>query len=76
LPVDLPKRVTQPAPSSHATPVAPSVGVAGSGALSAAEVWDFCRRTTEFLVGLKKKEADQQGNIFTPSLFLSFDLFG
>jgi hypothetical protein len=74
--VDLPKRVTQPAPSSHATPAAPSVGVAGSGALSAAEVWDFYWRTAEFLVGLKKKEADQQGNIFTPSLFLSFDLFG
>jgi hypothetical protein len=28
------------------------------------------------LEGLKDKEADQQGNPFTPSPFLSFDLFG
>jgi hypothetical protein len=50
--------------------------VTGSSVLSAAEVWDFCWRTTEFLEGLKDKEADQQGNPFTPSPFLSFDLFG
>jgi hypothetical protein len=28
------------------------------------------------LEGLKNREADQEGNPFTPSLFLSFDLFG
>jgi hypothetical protein len=50
--------------------------VTGSTMLSAAEAWDFCRWTTEFLEGLKNREADQQGNPFTPSLFLSFDLFG
>jgi antirestriction protein ArdC len=76
LTADLPKRVTQPAPSSHATSVASSVGVTGSSALSVAEAWNFCQRAAEFLEGLKNKEADQQGNPFTPSLFLSLDLFG
>jgi hypothetical protein len=59
---DPPKRVTQRAPSSHATPVAPSAGVTGS-------------TTAEFYEGLKNRETDQQGNLFTPSLFISFDLF-
>jgi hypothetical protein len=76
LSVDPSKKITQPTPSSYATPVAPSAGVTGSTALSAAEAWDFCRRTAEFFEGLKNREADQQGNPFTPSLFLSFDLFG
>jgi hypothetical protein len=58
-PADPPKRVTPPAPSSHATLVAPSVGVIGSGALSAVEAWDFYQRTVEFLESLKNKEADQ-----------------
>jgi hypothetical protein len=75
-PVDPPKRVNQPAPSSYATPVAPSARVTDSPTLSAAEVWDFYRRTAEFFEGLKNREADQQGNLFTPSLFLSVDLFG
>jgi hypothetical protein len=75
-PADPPKRIIHPIPSSHATPVAPSVGVTDSSVLSAAEAWDFCRWTTKFLKGLKDKEADQQGNPFTPSLFLSFNLFG
>jgi hypothetical protein len=70
------KKITQPAPSSYATPVAPSVGVTGSTTLSAAEDWDYCRWTTDFLEGLKNREADQEGNHVTPSLFLSFDLFG
>jgi hypothetical protein len=70
------KKITQPAPFSYATPVAPSAGVTGSTTLSAAEAWDFCRRTTEFLKGLKNRDADQQGNPLTHSLFLSFDLFG
>jgi hypothetical protein len=48
----------------------------GSTTLSTAEAWDFCRRTAEFLEGLKNREANQQGNPFTHSLFLSFDLFG
>jgi hypothetical protein len=66
------KQITQPAPSSYATPVAPSVGVTGSTALSATEAWDFYRQTAEFLEGLKNRDVDQQGNPFTPSLFLSF----
>jgi hypothetical protein len=76
LPVDPSKKITHPAPSSYATLVAPSAGVTGSTALSAAEAWDFYQRTTEFLEGLKNRDADQQGNPFTPSLFLSFDIFG
>jgi hypothetical protein len=75
-PADPPKRVIQPVPSSHATPAARSVGVTGSSVLSAAEAWDFCRRTAELLKGLKDKEAYQQGNPFTPSPFLFFNLFG
>jgi hypothetical protein len=75
LSVDPSKKITQPAPSSYATPVTPSAGVADSTALSAVEAWDFYWRTAKFLEGLKNKEADQQGNPFTPSLFLSFDLF-
>jgi hypothetical protein len=70
------KIITQPAPSSYATPVAPSAGGTDSTTLSAAEAWDYCRRTAKFLEGLKNREVDQEGNPFTPSLFLSFDLFG
>jgi hypothetical protein len=76
LPVDPLKQIAQPAPSSYATPVAPFVGVVGSTVLSTAEAWDFCRWTPEFLEGLKNRVVDQQGNPFTPSLFISFDLFG
>jgi hypothetical protein len=75
LPVDLSKKITQPTPSSYATLVAPSVGVTDSTALSAAEALDFCWWIVEFLEGMKNREADQQGNSFTLSLFLSFDLF-
>jgi hypothetical protein len=75
-PADPSKKITQPVPSSHATLVAPSVGVTGSTMLSDAEAWDFCWWTAEFLEGLKNREDDQQGNPFTPSPFLSFDLFG
>jgi hypothetical protein len=75
LPADPLKKITQLAPSSYATPVA-SAGVTGSTALSAAKAWDFCRRTAEFLEGLKNRDVDQHGNMFTHSLFLSFDLFG
>jgi hypothetical protein len=57
-PADLSKKITQPAPSSYATPVAPT-GVAGSIALSTAEAQDFCRRSAEFLEGLKNREVDQ-----------------
>jgi hypothetical protein len=73
---DSSKKITQPTPSSYATPVTPSVGVTGSTTLSVAEAWDFCRRIAEFLEGLKNREVDQKGNLFTPLLFLSFDLFG
>jgi hypothetical protein len=73
---DSSKKITQPAPSSYAILVAPSVGVTGSTTLFAAEAWDFYRWTSEFLEGLKNREADQQGNPFTTSLFLSFDPFG
>jgi hypothetical protein len=50
--------------------------VIGSSVLSIAEAWDFCWQTAEFLKSLKDKEADQQGNLFTNSPFLSFNLFG
>jgi hypothetical protein len=40
---DSSKKLAQRASSSHATPVAPSVGVTGSTTLSAAEAWDYCR---------------------------------
>jgi hypothetical protein len=76
LPADPSKKITQPAPSSYATPVAPSAGVTSSTALFAAEAWNFYRRTAEFVEGLKNRDDNQQGNPFTPSLFLSFDLFG
>jgi hypothetical protein len=72
---DTSKKITQHAPSSYATPVAPSAGVTGSTTLSVAEAWDFYRWTTEFLMGFKNRDVDQQGNLFTPSLYLSFDLF-
>jgi hypothetical protein len=75
LPADLSKKITQPTPSSYATPIAPSVGVTGSTALPAVEAWDLCQRTAEFLESLKDRDTDQQGNLFTPSLFFSFDLF-
>jgi hypothetical protein len=70
------KKIIKLATSSYATLVAPSVGVTGSTTLSAAEAWDYCRQTAEFLWGLKNREANQEGNPFTPSLFLFFDLFG
>jgi hypothetical protein len=70
------KKITKPATSSYATPVAPSVGVTSSTTSSVAEPWDYCWQTAEFLEGFKNREADQEGNPFTPSLFLSFDLFG
>jgi hypothetical protein len=76
LPADPSKKITQPAPSSYATPVAPSAGVTSSTALFAAEAWNFYRWTAEFVEGLKNRDDNQQGNPFTPSLFLSFDLFG
>jgi hypothetical protein len=74
--VDPSKKIAQPAPYSYASPVAPFAGVTGSTTLSTAEAWNFCRRIAEFLEGLKNRDADQQGNLFTPSLFLSLDLFG
>jgi hypothetical protein len=52
------------------------MGVTGSTTLSTVEAWDYCRWTAEFLEGLKHREVDQEGNPFTPSLFLSFNLFG
>jgi hypothetical protein len=65
----------QHASSSLATPVAPPAGVTGSTTLLAAEAWDHCRRAVEILEGLKNKEADQEGNPFTYSLFHSFNFF-
>jgi hypothetical protein len=72
---DSSKKLTQHASSSHATLVAPPAGVTGSTTSSAAEAWDYCRRTAEILEGLKNREADQEGNPFTPSLYHSFNLF-
>jgi hypothetical protein len=70
------KNLAQRVSSSHATPVAPSAGLTSFTTLSTAEAWDYCWWTTEFLKGLKNREANQEGNPFTPSLFLSFNLFG
>jgi hypothetical protein len=70
------KKLAQRASSSHATPVAPPAGVTGSTTLSATEAWDYCQRAAEIFEGLKNREADQEGNPFTPSLFLSCNLFG
>jgi hypothetical protein len=70
------KKIAQPALSSYATPIAFSAGVTGSTMLSIADAWDFYRWTAEFLEGLKNREANQKGNPFTSSSFLSFDLFG
>jgi hypothetical protein len=75
LPADPLKKITQPAPFSYATLVAHYAGITGSTALSAAEAWNFCWWTAKFLEGLKNRDIDQQGNPFTPSQFLSFDLF-
>jgi hypothetical protein len=74
--VDLSKKHTQHASSSHATPVAPPTGVIEFTTLSAAEAWDYCQLIAEILEGLKNREADQEGKTFTPSLFLSFNRFG
>jgi hypothetical protein len=49
--------------------------VTDSTTLPAAEAWDYCRRAAEILESLKNREADQEGNPFTPSLFHSFNLF-
>jgi hypothetical protein len=76
LTADPSKKIAQPTLSSNTTPVAPFVGVTGFTALSVAEAWNFHRQTAEFLEGLKNRDADQQDNSFTPSLFISFDLFG
>jgi hypothetical protein len=70
------KNLAQRASSSHATQVIPSAGLTDFATLSAAEAWDYCQRAAEFLEGLKNREANQEGNPFTPSLFLSFNLFG
>jgi hypothetical protein len=70
------KKLAQRASSSQATPVAPPAGVTGSTTLSATEASDYCQRAAEILEGLKNREADQEGNPFTPSLFLSCNLFG
>jgi hypothetical protein len=72
LAVDPSKTPTQHASSSHATLIAPPAGVTGSTTLLVAEAWDYCRRAAEILEGLKNRKADQEGNTFTPLLFLSF----
>jgi hypothetical protein len=70
------KKLAHHAFSSHATPVAPPAGVTDSSILSAAEAWDYCWRAAEILEVLKNREVDQEGNPFTLSLFLSFNLLG
>jgi hypothetical protein len=52
------------------------MGVTGSTTSPAAEASDYCRWAAEILESLKNKEVDQEGNPFTHSLFLSFNLFG
>jgi uncharacterized protein YlxW (UPF0749 family) len=49
--------------------------VTESTTLPAAEAWDYCRQAAEILEGLKNKEANQEGNPFTPLPFHSFNLF-
>jgi hypothetical protein len=41
------KKLVEPASSSHATPIAPPVGVTGSTTLPTAEAWDYCRWAAE-----------------------------
>jgi hypothetical protein len=38
------------------------MGAIDSKVVSTAEAWDFSRCATEFLEGLKNREADQEGN--------------
>jgi hypothetical protein len=53
------RKINQLAPSLYATPVVPSAGVTGSTVLSAAEAWNFCWQTAEFLEDLKNRDVDQ-----------------
>jgi hypothetical protein len=51
----------------------PPIGVIGSKVVSTVEAWDYSWRTTEFLEGLKNREADQEGNPFSPLLLQPSD---
>jgi hypothetical protein len=43
--------------------------------LSHAEAWDHYGRATEFLEGLKNRDADREGTPFPPLLHFSSDFF-
>jgi hypothetical protein len=47
---------------------APPVGVIGSKVVSTAEAWDYSRRATKVLEGLKNRETDREGTPFSPLL--------
>jgi hypothetical protein len=51
--------------------VSSSEGGTGWTVLSTADAWDSSRRVTDFLEGLKNREADQEGTPFVPLLLLS-----
>jgi hypothetical protein len=50
------------------TAAPPPVGVASSKVVSTAEAWNYSRCVTEFLKGLKNREANREGNPFSPLL--------
>jgi hypothetical protein len=50
------------------TAAPPPVGVVSSKVISTAEAWNYSRRVTEFLKGLKNREANREGNPFSPLL--------
>jgi hypothetical protein len=66
---------SQTAPSVITAPIPPPVGVTGSTTLSPAEAWDHCRRAAEFLEGLNNREANREGNPFSPLLLFPSDFF-
>jgi hypothetical protein len=49
------------------------VGAIDSKVVSTAKAWDYSRRAAKFLEGLKNREADQEGNPFSPLLLQPSD---
>jgi hypothetical protein len=52
----------------------PPTSVIGSRVVSTTEAWDYCRRVTEFLEGMKNREADREGTPFSPLLLQPSDI--
>jgi hypothetical protein len=61
--------------ATHAIAAAapPPMGVIDSKVVSTTKAWDYSRCAIEFLEGLKNKEADREGNPFSPLLLQPFD---